>query len=476
MTSITRWRKNPCDFVFENFGVDPDEWQRDALNAFVRNDHRTLRISLQACAGPGKSAVLAWCGWLFLSCYGEPGEHPKGAAVSITGQNLKDNLWAELSKWQQKSKFLSHFFEWNSEKIYAKDHPETWFLSARSWPKKANAEEIGRTLSGIHSKFVLYLIDESGDIPPAIAKAAEQGLGGCEFGRILQAGNPTSTTGMLYEAAVRQPDKWLIIKITGDPQDPKRSPRINIEWANDQIARYGRDDPWVMSFILGQFPTDSINTLLSIDDIDKAMRRPISEDAYKWSQKRIGVDVARFGLDSTVLFPRQGLRAFKFVAMRGADTAQIAARVASAKNKWGSELEFIDDTGGFGAGVIDNLIAAGHAPMGINFSGKPGDPKYFNIRAQMWMEMADWIKRGGVLPDDNILRKELAAPTYSFRNGKFIIEPKERIKERLGFSPDHADALALTFAIPDQPKFDSPYAVLDRVKNQQVLHDYDPLD
>jgi hypothetical protein len=49
---------------------------------------------MQACAGPGKSAVLAWCGWWFLSVQGSRGEHPKGIALSITGDNLKANLWA----------------------------------------------------------------------------------------------------------------------------------------------------------------------------------------------------------------------------------------------------------------------------------------------------------------------------------------------------------------------------------------------
>lgn len=473
---ITYWRENPCEFVFENFGVDPDLWQREALEAFSRKDARTLKISLQACAGPGKSAVLAWCGWLFLSCYGARGEHPKGAAVSITGQNLKDNLWAELSKWQQRSNYLREFFVWNSEKIYAKDHPETWFLSARTWPKKSNIEEIGRTLSGLHSAFVLYLVDESGDIPPAILKSAEQGLGGCEFGRIIQAGNPTSLDGMLYEAAVRQPDKWHIIRITGDPDDRKRSPRIDIEWAKDQIKLYGKDDPWVKSFILGQFPETSINSVIDINLIEEATTRKISEDDYKWSQKRLGVDVARFGLDSTVIFPRQGLRAFKHVEMRGADTAEIAARVADAKRRWGSEMEFIDDTGGFGAGVIDQLNLAGHSPNGVNFAGKAANPRYYNRRAEMWLEMAEWLKRGGAIPNDPTLKKELMAPTYTLKDGRFIIEPKEKIKARMGFSPDRADALALTFAIADAPSYNSPYGFAQRVFSGKAQTDYNPLD
>src|SRR3989304_4145199 len=108
--------------------------------------------------GPGETAVLAWCGLNFLCCYTGKGEHPKGAAVSITRDNLRDNLWPELAKWQARSQFLSQAFTWTAEKLFANDHPETWFIAARSWSKTANTEEQGRALSGLHSQFVLYLI------------------------------------------------------------------------------------------------------------------------------------------------------------------------------------------------------------------------------------------------------------------------------------------------------------------------------
>ena len=114
----------------EQFGVEPDAWQLELLRAFA--DPAKQRISLQACAGPGKTAGLAWCGWNFLACYGDRGEHPKGAAVSITSANLEDNLWPELAKWQGRSAFLKSAFTWHKERIVANDHPETWFLSARS--------------------------------------------------------------------------------------------------------------------------------------------------------------------------------------------------------------------------------------------------------------------------------------------------------------------------------------------------------
>jgi hypothetical protein len=469
---IRHYRQDILAFVREQFKIEPDLWQAKGLLAFASSNELVFRLSLQAAAGPGKSALLAWCGWWFLLTQGERGSHPKGAALAITQDNLKDNLWAELSKWQQISPICSRVFTWTKQRIYANDHPETWFLSARSFSKSANSEEQGRTLSGIHSKYVLFLIDESGDIPETVMKSVDQAFSTSDMicGRVIQAGNPTSHTGMLYAAS--KSNLWHIVRVTGDPDDLERSPRINIEWAKAQIEKYGRDDPWVMSYILGRFPESGINTLLSVDEIEDAMNRTVQESDYEFAQKRLGIDTARFGADSTIIFPRQGLRAFNYVEMRGARSNEIAARVMSAKATWGSEVEFVDGTGGYGSGVVDSLIQAGGRPFEIMFSGKATNPRYYNKRAEMWFLMSEWVKRGGVLPRCQVLKKELASPTYSFRDGKFILEAKEQIKSRLGFSPDRADGLGLTFALAEMPSESSPQRLFQK---KGALHDYDPL-
>lgn len=476
-SKIKAWREDPIQFVRDVFGVEPDIWQKDALNAFASWDYDKIRISLQACAGPGKSAVLSWCGWNFLLCYAELNEHPKAAAVSVTWDNLKDNLWVELAKWQKKSDILSKWFTWTQTKIYCNEHPETWFMSARSFPKSADNETLGKTLSGLHGKFVLFLIDESGSIPIQVGKAAEQAVGETRgrggFVKVMQAGNPISLDGMLYAAS--KSEDWFIIRITGDPNDPKRSPRIDIQWAQDQINKYGSDDPWVMSYILGRFPSSAINTLLSVDEVEDAMNRHLLISSYGHAQKRLGVDVARGGLDSTIIFPRQGLAAFKYAEIRGGDGPQVGTRLIEAKAKWGSELELVDDTGGFGSSVIDFGKMSGHNFMGIHFASKSNDPAYFNKRAEMWMEMASWIKRGGAIPKCQKLKKELTAIQYTFHNGKFKLEDKEQLKKRLGYSPDRADALALTFALPDMPAKDEFEYLRKMNERTELRYEYDPL-
>lgn len=474
-SQIKTWRENPAQFVLDNFKVTPDQWQLDTLSLLGGGFKSRRRVMQKACTGPGKSAVLAWAGWHRLSCFAGPGEYPKGVALSGEGRdNLRDNLWAELSKWQDRSEFLKAAFTWNKGQISSNERPDTWFLSARSYAKDADPEAIGRSLSGLHSNFPFVLLDETGDMPITVGQKASQVFtGGVVDALIIGAGNPTSTDGLLYHSCTVERDQWDIVTVTADPNDPKRTPRVDIEHAREQIRMHGRDNPWVMATILGQFPHTGFNQLLGPDDVEKAMGKHLSEDKYARSQKRLGIDVARFGDDRTIIFPRQGLASFMPIEMRSARTNEIAARVMSKKAEWESELEFVDDTGGWGAGVIDSLIQAGQSPLPINFSGKPIDARYFNKRAEMWFNMADWVKRGGALPNIPALARELCAPTYTFTNGKFQLEDKALIKARVGGSPDMADALSLTFALPEMP---ASFSLPGIPRQNKMLSDYDPFE
>jgi phage terminase large subunit len=474
--------------VDEEFKASPDPFQEDTLLAFASADPGKQRISMQACTGPGKSTVMSWCGWWFLGTQGEVNEHPKGAAVSVTKENLTANLWAEFNKWQQRSPYFSSAFTWTSSAIFANDHPATWRLDAKAWPKTANADEQGKTLSGLHAKYVVVLIDESGAIPATVLRAGDQALSACTFGKMLQGGNPISLDGMLYAAANQLRHQWYVIRVTGDPDDPHawvHSPRLRALhkpdatgactcpkcWAAQQIATYGRENPWVKSYILGQFPPASINALLGVEEVEAAMRRQYTRDAYDWSQKRIGVDVARFGDDRTVLFPRQGCAAFRPIILRHQRTTAIAARVAYASKQWGGDvLVLVDDTGHWGHGVIDNLLTANYPAMPITSSDPGINKRYKNRRAEMWLEMAEWVKGGGALPYIPEMIPELTTPTYTFLGGKFLLEEKDQVKMRLGRSPDLGDGLAHTFAIPDQPN-----EVMARMRGRQtVRHEFDP--
>lgn len=479
-TKINRWRnpENGClVFATEELGVSPDPWQEQLFRDFSSPDPKKKRIAMKACKGVGKTAGLGICIPWFMATQGEPGEHPKGAATSITEDNIDDNLWPEISKWQSRSEYLKRAFKWTKSRYFAVDHPETWFFSKRTWPKGGDPTQQANTLAGLHSKYLLFVADESGDIPDSVLAAADAGLTGTEVGRfqkILQAGNPTRLDGPLYRACNVESDIWTVITITGDPDNPLRSTRQDIGWARDQIKRYGLDSPWVRVNVFGEFPESSINTLLNATEVEKAMSIIMPLTYQNYGQKRLGVDVARFGGDMTVIAPRQGLFAFNFVEMSGARTNFIADKVIYSKLKWGSELEFVDGTGGFGGGVCDSMITRGYDPIEVQFSSKATDPRYFNKRAEMYFRFADWVKRGGRLPRNDQMKKELCATTYTFKGGKLLLSPKDLIKEKLGFSPDRSDAYALTFAQEDVPGRLSPLGSHIENNLEKVETEYNP--
>lgn len=438
---FNKWIERPDLFVREVFHVTPDPWQDEALRAFPTSP----RIALKASKGPGKTAVLAWLGWNFMLTR----PYVNGAAVSITSDNLRDNLWKELAVWQQRAPILQHAFEWQKERIFAKDHPETWFLSARSWSKTADITQLGNTLAGLHSKFVFVLADETGGMPREILESAEGIFSGTDEAHIVQAGNTNMLEGALYHACVRNAPMWRVIVISGDPDDPKRSSRVPLEWARNMIKSYGRDNPFVKVSVLGEWPAASLNALIGPDEVEQAMRRCYREFEYGHAAKVMGVDVAREGDDASVIFMRQGLVAFPPLKYRNIDSFQGAGIVARNWADFGADACFVDATGGFGAGWIDALKQLGRSPIGVQYAGQPHNiERYANKRAEMYFDCVAWIKAGGQLPPVPELTAALTQTTYSFRGDKLLLEPKEDVKLKIGYSPDDADALVQTFAEP----------------------------
>jgi hypothetical protein len=299
---------------------------------------------------------------------------------------------------------------------------------------------------------------------------AEAALSSCIEGHIVQAGNPTMCEGPLYRACTTEKALWYVVEITGDPDDPKRSPRIKVEWANQQIAKYGRDNPWVLINVFGQFPPSSINALIGREEVADAMKRYYRPFDIGPAAKVLGVDVARSGEDSSVIFPRQGIQAFPPKQMRGLDSLGGAGWVAREWDSFQADACFIDDTGGFGAGWIDQLRSLGRSPIGVGYARRAHDSsRYYNKRAEMYFSAVEWIKEGGALPECQELLDALTSTTYTTPKGILLLEPKEIVKQKLGYSPDHADAFVETFAEP-------VLALSKPTRRNRHTSDYDPFE
>jgi hypothetical protein len=462
-SKIDAWLAHPAQMVEDEFGVKPDAWQAEALEAFP---HSPL-LAMRACAGPGKTAVLAWLGWNYLLTR----PYPYIGATSITGDNLRANLWTELGRWQAKSDLLQLLFTKTKTAIFAKEEPQTWKLEARSWAKDANAEQIGNTLAGVHADCVMWLLDETGDYPDAVMPACEAIFAGSpKEAHIVQAGNPIRRRGPLYHAVMDHTKKWRVITITADPDDPKRTPRVSVEHARRQIALWGRDNPWVKVKIFGEFPDSDFNALISPAEVEAAQRRYYREHEIGNAAKVLGVDVARYGNAASAICPRQGIQCFPIKKYRGINSTQGAGVVSRIWSEFGAHACFVDATGGFGAGWVDQLQAIGRASIGVHFAGQANNPqRYANKRAEMAFEAVEWIKRGGALPESLELAAVLTQTTYATPKDRLLLEPKEDIEARLGYSLDEFDSFILTFA--------QPVAVpdpLSRSRRAAALPDYNP--
>jgi hypothetical protein len=244
------------------------------------------------------------------------------------------------------------------------------------------------------------------------------------------------------------------------------------EWAED----YGEDSDLFKVKVRGVFPSTGSVQFIGSDMVSEAMRRPAVHT--KADPLIIGVDVARFGSNDTVIFPRMGYdaRSFPYKRFNGLDGYQVADKVIQTIQEFQSLGKSVAglfiDGGGLGGGPVDILRRLGWNPIDVNFGRKASDARYQSWGDEMWGLMRQCLQDGLALPYDMDLKKELTAREYGLTNtGKIKLESKSDMEDRGVASPDIADALALTFAKATPAGLDlSPLA--KRTENS----DWDPFD
>jgi hypothetical protein len=416
----------------------PDEWQKDLLVSLgERINENPLGILRDATAsghGVGKSAAVAWI--ILWAMSTRP--HLNGVVTANTFPQLNTKTWRELAVWHKRA-LNQHWFTWTATKFFHKDDPETWFVSPI-----ANSENNSESFAGQHGTHSLIIYDEASAVPDVIWEVSS----GVNDPRAMWFvfGNPTRNTGRFRECFGRHRDRWTTRHV-----DSRACKMPNKEELQKDVDSYGEDSDFVRVRIKGEFPRAGSTQFISAEVVDDAVERDI--EVPVGSPKLLGVDVARFGDDQTVIARRHGRKVESLVKLRGLDTMQVAAKVAEIIKAEHPDAVFVDGVG-VGAGVVDRLNQLGFKVFDVLAGAKPDHNNrdtYYNKRAEMWGRMREWLD-GADIPDDLDLVNDLIGPEYGYDNKMRIqLEKKEDMKKRGLASPDCGDSIALTFAFPTPP-------------------------
>lgn len=455
----------------------PRKWQREVLEDIGQRlkaglDAKQLMPILKAIAsghGIGKSALVGWLIHWALSTYPDT----KVLLTANTEQQLRTKTWPEVSKWFRLA-INAHWFRVQGTSIVTVDakHEKTWRCDYVTWSENNLA-----AFAGLHNqgRRILIVFDEASGIHDKVWETTEGALTDEDTEIIwFVPGNPTEPKGRFFECFHRERQRWHGAQI-----DSRTVEGTNKALFDQWVVLYGEDSDFVRVRVAGKFPRTGSMQFIPSEDIQGAAEREAAASLH--DPFILGVDVARFGDDQSVICFRKGrdARTHAPIRLRQVDTMTLAARVAEEYDRYKADAVFVDG-GGVGAGVVDRLRQLAVPVFEVQFGAKADRithddtrPGYANKRAEMWGNMREWLK-GGAIPDDPELRQDLSGPQYSFvvREGRDVImlERKEDMKERGLASPDWGDALALTFAYPVMQKQDA--GRLGAQSGVQV--DYDP--
>jgi hypothetical protein len=427
----------------------PDDWQRDTLRDIgagvlsitqamrKAEEYEAVRVATASGHGIGKSALVAWI--ILWAMSTRP--HLAGVVTANTGTQLDTKTWRELSVWHKRC-ITGHWFKWTATKFAHMLHPETWFVAAIPW-----SENRSEAFAGLHADYVLLIFDEASAIADKIWEVAE---GAQTSGEVIWAvfGNPTRNTGRFRECFGRFRNRWKTRQI-----DSRKCRMANKTQAAQWVADYGEDSDFVRIRVRGEFPRAGSNQFIASDVVEEAQKRRAEIDPG--APLIMGVDVARFGDDKSIIRFRRGRDARSIPAQkyRGVDTMTLSSYIVEAIAEHNPVVCFIDGNG-VGGGVVDRVISLlGKRPnctiIEVQAGGKANASKdYFNKRAECWGLMRKWLEVGAI-DEDTELRDDLIGPEYGFDSDNRIqLEKKDDMKKRGLASPDDGDTLSLTFAQP----------------------------
>ena len=464
---MARFFDDPLSFVLYAFpwgktgtrldGRSLEDWQRDILVDIgnqVKSGAEVIRMSTVSGHGVGKSAIVAMIIIWFMSTR----PHCKIDVTANTATQLATKTWRELKIWHDMC-ITKGWFTWTATKFYESEHPGSWYAGAIPWSK-----ENPDAFQGTHDKNTMVIVDEASGVPYVITEVISGAMS--TFGSMwFMFGNGVQASGPFFDTHNSLKHRWTTRSV-----DSREVSITNKQLIDEHIEDYGIDSDYVKVRWRGLFPSTSSAQFIGTDLVKRsatAERHPA--DVYRDMPIILGADVARFGDDRSTICVRQGLKVLAMESYRELDTMAFADKVAAAINVWDVDATMIDVIG-IGAGVVDRLRQMGYIIIEVNAGSVAADnAKHFNKRAEMWDLTEKWLRAGGQILKwqegdtgkeaalAKALMHELCVPEYTHteKGSKLQIEKKDVMKARGENSPDVAEALIHTFAVPVNARFRS---------------------
>ena len=408
--------------------------QIEIMNSVFENE----RTCVKACHESSKTVTAAdiILAFMFI-CY-----PAKVITTAPTWNQVRDLLWSDIRR-KYDMHLAKHLPGIECHQMRLEIEPD--YFAVGLSPKETVS------LTGHHQANVLVVFDEAPGVSIEKNLAAETLMSGGNP-HWLKIGNPTASSGHFYNNF--RDSQWNPISIgyedtpnfthlqdDPDPRDVNLPQRIkdqliSVKWVDGRRERWGEDSPLFISRCKGDFPPEGEQQVISLSLCEAAAAR----DVLPEGDIHLGVDVARFGDDLTVLTPRRGNVILEQEVMSGRDTMEVTGRIGVLHYRDGYATINVDVIG-VGAGVVDRGQERGLPVVAWDVRQSPDNPKlYFNKRTEAWFHFAEWLKYGKI-PYDLELFADLTAPQYTYTSdGKYRVESKEETKRRLGRSPDYADS------------------------------------
>ncbi len=434
---IEMMRTDAVYFVETMLGANPTSQQKEILEAYSRGDNR---ISARSGHGIGKSSVLAW----IVLHHGLFKQDAKTLMTAPTSPQLYQLLIPEVGKWWARvNPAFSDMVEVTSEKVK--------FNNGNVGIARTARRETPEALQGFHADHLLVLVDEASGVPDSIYEVLEGAVTGGQDNIMILTGNPTRRGGYFFDSHNRNKKFWTTMHFSS-----KDSSNVSPDWLQGMKNKWGEGSDVYRVRVEGNFPDQNSTAMFSFNMLEKAAAIEVPHKTT--GEVILGVDVARFGSDKTVIAVRQGKHFIRLdVHDYDTDAVHVAGLVQEAARKYKASRVVVDDIG-VGGGAFDILKTFNptYALIAGNVSNRATKDEYYNMRSQIYHALHEYIEDGGHIPNDDQLLTELSVVERKFNisGGKIQLAPKADIKALMGgVSPDLSDAVALTFFAGSIPEF-----------------------